>query len=474
MDARFYTFSKRYNSLSRPSGEGDRVDFLIKSLDSVRNMKIELAFGSNQNSPVKWNYCHLPDFSRYYFVSDWAYQEGLWTASLSEDCLATWADEIRSMSAAVLYSSSSYRTDVLDGRILAGATYTRKSIDYDFFGTWTQEFTPYGTFVLSALSQGISGTGAATTYFMNYGEMSAVARNLLTKDFFTQLEQMFTDPMSAIIDCYYIPLKCESYYNNLLETAVKLGEYIVPGVTAKIPGTSALTPKYFRQEMEIPWILGLDDTGYHPDFRNCEPYTTVELYVPFCGSKALTASRLYKADKINIDYGCDFLSGSVQAIVWLDGDVIAEYSGNIKVPLPIGQIQDSGRYVNAVGGAAEIMLGAGTGNFASMAKGIADISLSLAAPPQINSMGGFGGSVLGEILGGDTTKWQNFRLSVRTHETSATPSSIRSTIGNVCSEVKTISTLSGYCQTTGFSLQAAAYDEELKEVNALMDSGVYL
>ena len=39
------------------------------------------------NSPSGYNYAYIPDFNKYYYVSEWMFEERLWVAYLEEDVL---------------------------------------------------------------------------------------------------------------------------------------------------------------------------------------------------------------------------------------------------------------------------------------------------------------------------------------------------------------------------------------------------
>ena len=47
-------------------------------------------------------------------------------------------------------------------------------------------------------------------------------------------------------------------------------------------------------------------------------------------------------------------------------------------------------------------------------------------------------------------------------------------MGNCNGDVLSLGALSGYCQTSGASVNAPATDREINEINRLLDGGVYL
>ena len=89
--ATFYTFSKRKNSTGRPSG-GSSNNIYIKDPSSVLNPQIML----ETSNPTAYNYCYIPTFDRYYFISDWISDHGMWQANCVVDVLASWKNSINS------------------------------------------------------------------------------------------------------------------------------------------------------------------------------------------------------------------------------------------------------------------------------------------------------------------------------------------------------------------------------------------
>lgn len=465
MNVTFYTFSKRINSLAVPEG-GTTLNVKLKQGTDVLSPSLLL---SSQLNPSVWNYCYIPDFGRRYFVGSCESVHDLWECKLTVDVLGSWATQIKASSALVLFSSSRYNLSTMDNRIAARGSYTENTVDYDFVGTKSgQQLSPGGSFCVTTLAQDSNwASGVATTYFMTYQQMQTFARAMLEPSFVEQLKQYFTNPFDGLIDCYYLPFDVGLYCDLTVAGPVWLGAYQVPGTSARKPIQTSLAIKTKSVTMEIPWV--------YSDFRNLPPYTNIEFFVPFCGSKSLDSSEFYGQSTLLVTYSIDVNVGSVQAVVSSNKRVIQEYSGNCKVSLPVGQAQSRAEsIIGGLGGAITAVSGYGSGNVALGATGVLSAVSSVLSPQQVRTMGGMSGSVLGAILGNDTTLYQNFRLSVFGRDTTASPQEIRAVQGNVLNNVALIGDLSGYCQTSGFSLNAPAYASEITQINSYMDGGVYL
>lgn len=473
----FYSFPKRKNSTQVPTGAGVERECVLKDTSTVLSPTLDI---HGLGSPPGYDYMFIPDFGRYYFVENWSYYRGIWTVSGVVDVLASWVNQIKATTAYVLFSSSNYNLSAIDNRIGATSGYIRNQIDYDFSGTMSgQELVPGGMFALTALSKESNwATGAATTYFMTYQQMQTFARAMLDMGLWEQLKQFFTNPLDSIIDCYYLPLNLSIYANLTVDIPVQLGEYTLPGVTAKAPQATGLAVKSLSQEMEIPWI--------YSDFRKCSKFTNISLFVPFCGEKSIPPEEIMGAmddsgtwvpETLTVDYGLDIMSGSIQAIAYstIKRKVLAEFSGNCKIQLPIGQTQTRiGQLMNAVPSAAGAIAGIATGNVALGASGVWNALANVVQPANHKTMGGFSGSILGAILGNEVTRWQNFRLICTALNSTTDPSNIRSSIGNVCAKSVSLGSLTGYCQTSGASVSISGYDSERDQINSLLDGGIFL
>lgn len=462
----FYTFTKRKNSLDTPSGEGFTSECVLKDTCTILRPRIELASAYN----LQWNYCYIPDFQRYYYVSDSEYFRGVWTLECRFDAMASWEGFIRNTSAQVIFSSSHYNVNLLDNRIPATGNLDRQVSTEAFTGALGNATeSPSGYFALTVLSgNGIWATGVSTTYFMTYRQMQVFAQELLAPEGLEAIKQYFDNPMDSLIDCYYIPLDITNYVALSTTTHIVIGGYTFPSAIGRTPQSTSLANKSMSATIEIPWV--------YDDFRRLSPYTNIDLFVPFCGSKPIPPEDCYQHDAILLSYSVDVTTGDVQCIAYLKETVLQEWAGNCRIMLPVGQTQSRvGQTLGALSSGIAAVGKIGAGNVAAGATGVLNAIGSVLSPTEVKQCGGFSGSILGACLGNDQNLlWQKFRMSVTSHLTEASPSSIRATIGNVNGDVEMIGNLSGYCQTLGASVSAPAFAEELDEINAMLDGGVYL
>lgn len=90
--ATFYNLSKEENSTKRPNNTGSSFSCRLLDNSSVLNPVITLDIGL-QTFP-DYNYCYIPSFRRYYWITDITYSASLYVVYLSVDVLATYKNFI--------------------------------------------------------------------------------------------------------------------------------------------------------------------------------------------------------------------------------------------------------------------------------------------------------------------------------------------------------------------------------------------
>ena len=464
MNVLFYNHAKRNNSTKLPT-EGVNIPCVLKDECSVTSPVLEIKTAERPT----YNYAYIADFGRYYYVNDWTYYRGIWSCTLSVDVLTSWKSNILDTKAQVLFSSSLYDLDVIDNRVASIGTYKRESNTADFIGTLSgQNDTPSGTFAINALSDSSTwATGATTTYFMSYQQMQVFARELVSPTVWEGLKQFFNSPMDGIIECYYIPLDITKFIDLTVDGAVNIGDYTFPTATAKKAVSTNFALTSYTTSIDIPWLYN--------DFRRLAPYTEITLFVPFCGAKPINPEMVYNIDRLFIDYSIDVVTGNIQAIVYNKEEVLEEFSGNCKITLPVGQTQSrTESVIGATGGAITAIAGFTSGNVALGATGVLAAISSVITPAAVKTTGGMSGTVLGAILGNDTKRWQKFRLSATSRDTSDEPENMRAIVGNALNKVVSLSTLTGYVQCYGASVNAQATSGEISMINEYLNSGIYI
>lgn len=140
-----------------------------------------------------------------------------------------------------------------------------------------------------------------------------------------------TDPINGIISIRRYPVNAVPNDNN--PTYITIGNYTSDTVQA-------------RRYINAPNSQFIDfvfsgtkrfDEIYDGSFLDREPYTTAELYIPFCGTVPISVAD-YIGHTITVKLAIDYLSGSCTAYVLCDGTPLQSANGQIGVDVPVSGI----------------------------------------------------------------------------------------------------------------------------------------
>ena len=211
---KFYRFSKKENSTKRPVTADKTYSCTIKSESGVITPRISLNIPLTEN-PTIYNYAFIAEYDRYYYVADWQWTAGLWTAMLSIDYLASWKDTIGSSSFYVLRSSAEFDKTVTDAIYPASTTVTVNTI-WKQFDDWSELPTlGRGTYVVGLINDSSSDWGTIAYYALSPAQMSSIRQfmlagatdwNTIGSDLDASLLKSFVDPFSYVVSCKWFPI----------------------------------------------------------------------------------------------------------------------------------------------------------------------------------------------------------------------------------------------------------------------------
>lgn len=337
MQATFYQFAKRTNSTKRPSGgQGFGID--LKAPCNIINPEIKIA---TQSDPTGYNYCYLPTFSRYYWVKNWTYADGLWVASLTVDTLASYRDQIGSATEYVVRSSAQYDGTISDSLYPAKATV--QSVTNAFQGGFAETISE-GFFVIGFIAKTPNSIGAVTYVVMSPGNAKKLSSKLLTDvsylsidnaEISDSLTKILFNPYQYIVSCNYFP-------------------FSIAEITAHLPLVSSVDVGWWS--VDIPcWILGADNNKLtksvsvsipkHPQaasrggYCNASPYTDYTIFLQPFGVIPLDASKLWGAATLSIQYVVDLFTGdSILRIFTNTKQLVHETTVKLGVPIQLSNI----------------------------------------------------------------------------------------------------------------------------------------
>lgn len=337
MQAIFYQFAKRTNSTKRPSG-GQEFGINLKAPCNIIDPEIKIA---TQNDPTGYNYCYLPTFSRYYWVKNWTYADGLWNASLTVDTLASYRDQIGYSTEYVVRSSAKYDGTISDSLYPAKATV--QSVTNAFQGGFAETISE-GFFVIGFIAKTPNSIGAVTYVVMSPGNAKKLSSKLLTDvsylsidnaEISDSLTKILFNPYQYIVSCNYFP-------------------FDIAELTAHLPLVSSVDVGWWS--IDVPcWILGADNNNLtksvsvgipkHPQavsrggYCNAPPYTDYTIFLQPFGVIPLDASKLWGASTLSIQYMVDLFTGdSILRILTNTNQLVHETTAKLGVPIQLSNI----------------------------------------------------------------------------------------------------------------------------------------
>lgn len=337
MQAIFYQFAKRTNSTKRPDG-GQEFGIDLKAPCNIIDPEIKIA---TQNDPTGFNYCYLPTFSRYYWVKNWTYSDGLWDASLTVDTLASYRDQIGYSTEYVVRSSAKYNGTISDG--LYPATAEVRSVTSAFQGGFSETISG-GFFVIGFIAKAANSIGAITYAVMTPTNAKKLSAKLLTDvsylsidntEISDSLTKVLFNPYQYIVSCNYFP-------------------FDIAKITAHLPLVSSVDVGWWS--IDVPcWILGEDNNNLtksvsvsipkHPqavsrgEYCNASPYTDYTIFLQPFGVIPLDASKLWGANTLSIQYVVDLFTGdSILRILTNTNQLVCETTAKLGVPIQLSNI----------------------------------------------------------------------------------------------------------------------------------------
>ena len=470
MQVYLFGYSKKKNSTAQPTlTSGTSFTMQLKDDTSVMNPVLLLNQATsgmpNPFTPSYYTYAYIAQFSRYYFVVDWQWVNGLWELYLTEDVLASFKSGIGALSEYVVRSASSY-----DGHISdvfypthTNVTLSRKTVNLSLDTT--------GFYIIGIINNlSSASTGAITYYFLSAAQMANVKSYLMSETFLTdnglaalqdvnkELIKCLYNPYQYIASCKFIPLTMPTVG---ITEVMKFGWWSLP---------------YSGARMSVPYVgvtTATFTTSAHPQaatrgsYLNHAPYTERYIMHPLFGTILLDANKIDAGDSIALSIQCDVITGEATFYIINSTKSITLYESTIMLGVDIQLAQINTDVIGMARTAVE-----STGNVISSALRL-DVAgaITSAATGVLNTLeasipvlqsGGSNGNMSMFNLNADYIEC--FRNLV--NEDNANK-------GRPLCQVKQISALSGYIQCSDAHAELSCYDAERSQIVNYMNTGFY-
>ena len=472
MNVYMFGYGKKKNSTAQPTlSSGTRFQNVqLKEETSVLN-PVLLFNPSSTGMPVPfvanyYTYAFITEFSRFYFVTDWRYLNGVWECSLTVDVLATYKTSIGNSSVYVERSASAYNGDIID-KMYPAKTNT-EIVSATIATSWANVAPSGGCYVLGVINyQSSNHVGAVAYYAMDSSGLNSMlsylfGNNIYQASTITEIgEDLFKslfNPFQYIVSCMWFPASPSTYGST--QTSIKVG-YWDTGVLAYM--VTALA--------DVRFITGTIPA--HPQassrgsYLNYAPYTRITLFCPPFGEVPIdatfTRTGMYLYSKVIIDT----ITGQATLRVAFRSSTSGNYSAKpcfektamMGVPIQLAQVLTD--YSNSV---SSLTAGISAGSIAGAVMGLIGATVATAIDtqaPKVNTSGANGSFV-------------NFALEPNlVVEHSLLVDEDNTDLGRPLMAVRTINNLSGYIKCAESHFDGSCYDTERDMINGFLTDGFF-
>lgn len=476
----FYRYNKKARSTGTPASGGTTYRCTLKAGSTITSPTIMLDVGIS--SAPEFNYARIDVWDRWYVITEWTFDDRLWTASLQVDLLASYKSNIQALSAFVVYDATS-NTELSDSRLSTKTAFTssQSSGSFGILGSTS--------LVGNVIIVTVTGRDSTATYALNAPQVKALLNNMTNWLDLNIPEIQDQDIIDSYEALKALAIGSSKNARQLVATGTACDNirsaFQLPFAMGNIPGTSTST--IFLGEYESD-VTGKDITGNRilrdtatvsipwqaSDWRRNAPYHEIFLYNPFAGLIQLSNSDLIGVSSLTIKATIDLLTGDTLFEVMAGSRCINQTTANIAASFPIGAsnitpANVASNMLSAAGNAAGIAGNAMTMNIGGAVQsgiGMAQSIFNAMQPSSTCVNGGGGGAAMG--LSGTVYCYTIF------HDTSDAPSDTNPVMGSPTMAVKSLGSLSGYVQTSGAAIRGNMLDSERQQLNSLLDGGIFI
>lgn len=312
MQIRMYAFRKRINSTKKPKstdGLGE-LSFLaectLKDATSVIAPQITLIFPQGLLSPSSYTYAYIPDFHRYYFVTDITFVQNRVLYTLACDVLASYWDTLKESTQYVLRSASAGDLSIVDSLYPVTATISH---GYTLTTGWSFDSLSTGYYVLGIINKATDTVGCVSYYVMTNAQFAGLRSALMTDyaymgisatEISQELSRAIINPFQYIVSCKWFPEKPPTA--GEVHTISVSGWDFTGGSASKLDPAAVIIKQFTVEVPSHPQI----ERGKWLDFR---PYSNFYFsFEPF-GVIPIDASKLTANRVLDVFVRIDCISG---------------------------------------------------------------------------------------------------------------------------------------------------------------------
>ena len=471
MTIEFYTYSKKVNSTAVPQiGSGTSyTNCVLKDETSILNPTILLTVSGMPlptTAPVLFNYAYISKFSRYYFVNDWRYVNGVWEVALSVDYMGSWKSGIGSVSCYIERCSSTFDGNVMDTLYPTKTDFSIQSVSVAT--PWYNIAPSGGMYVIGTIAYQPAGApntiGAVTYYACTKAQLIAVLEFLFGNSIYTAsnitemgqgLYQSFFNPFQYVVSCIWFPEVSSAFGSS--QATVKVGYWDT--------GIQAIAMDVITATHSATCTIPDHPQSSRGNYLNYAPYTKLTLYVPPFGCIPVDTRFRDIGNYLDCTIRVDHVTGEATLRVNISPtstshiytNYITERTAMFGVPIQLAQVLNQ----YDIGGS---LIGTGIGMALDAITSVIGTSVGSSINPSTPtvSTSGSNGSFLSVT--------NDSRLIV---EHALLVDEDKNNQGRPLMDVRTISNIPGYIKAINPPVSLPVTEQETEWIKNTMESGFY-
>ena len=462
--AEFFEFAKKDNSTARPE-DGTGRTYRIGLKENVNLNRPEFILYLGTALTPYWNYVHVPELNRYYFIDSWEWISNKnWVAYCTVDVLATYKNEIGLQTLYVTRSASRRDTNIIDMLYPAKADLTTQStVTTSPFLVSDEIRINNGCFIVGCESpDGYFGnldyyilSGNDLTDLCDYLVNDAIkdqVNGYTLNDCSIALQRSLVNPLQFIRSCMWFPIPYATMTSLGAYTQLFIFMYNTSIDCYKLTNTAVYKPSPVM-------LTKLNHPQYAQNgaYMNCEPFTKVQLKMPPFGIIDIDATILNHSASPYLELYVDLITGNV--IMELKSGVLTLNRVTSKLGVSIEMSQVTRNYLGALTSAAGAVSSAVSLDFLGAANGIGNAIAN--AAPRVNTVGSNGGFA---DLYGDFELMYTFYTQTEVNNTEH---------GRPLMQTVQLNTLAGYMEIEKPDIQIFCTAQEAEMIKAYLTGGFF-
>ena len=304
-----WKITKRENSTYRPTGNATIYQCVSNADFDILSPDIPLNIGLAEN-PTAWNYAYIAAFNRFYFITDWRVQNGMWWCSLKCDVLASWRDEIGGQGLYVDRSAAEFDGNIVDTTYPGTADFSVTSVPFTLTDSDQHAWKTNGAYSDGTFIMGVIGKGGAVNFwafpYTNYLNFMRAVFNYDYGFADEQIKAVF-NPIQYITSVIWVPF----VYAGTGTTDVEFGWWSIGGQNAGGYSLGAGAVHSFTAAVNLP---------KHPQqargaWLNGPQFTRYLLKLPCFGMLDIQGFDMVDATSVTISVDLDMSTGKAIAYV---------------------------------------------------------------------------------------------------------------------------------------------------------------